>query len=98
MEKPASRLARAATQQPRRRPRLCKRCAVSARQRNCRSSFECTCFFEFPRRDNFLGQRFEARLTAQVVKHWIYPDGIDVIAGAFAIRSLQRVDSVLLVA
>src|SRR6266446_1374560 len=80
------------------RPQLCKHCAASARRRSCRSSFRRGRSFKFPRRNNLLGERFEARLTAQVLKHRINPDRNDVIGGTLAIRSLQRIDGALLVA
>src|SRR5437667_11095949 len=73
-------------------------CAASARKKNSVRSFESDRALEFSRGNDFLGERFEARLTAQVLKHRINPDRNDVIGGTLAIRSLQRIDGALLVA
>src|SRR5204863_340245 len=59
MEKSGWRFALAAMRQQHRRQQLCKRCAVSARRRSCRSSLV--------RAKNFLDQRLEARLVAHAV-------------------------------
>src|SRR6266567_2122732 len=51
----------------------------------------------FTLRENFLRQRLEARLTAQVVQHWIYFDE-DEVSGTLAKRSFQSIHRLFLVA
>src|SRR3954454_8634335 len=57
MEKPASRLARAATRRLRKQPRLCRRSVASARRRSCQTSLRREGSDDF----------FEARIAAKRV-------------------------------
>src|SRR6266436_5247553 len=67
-----------------RQSQLCKHCAASARQRNCRSSFL--------RAENLLNQGFKPRMAAEWVKEGIYFDKRDVGTGAIAVGALKPVD------
>src|SRR6266849_2231054 len=71
-------------------PRLIARVLLSARRRNCRSSLIL--------RKNFLRQRLESRLTAQVVQDGIYFDADDVVSSTLAKRSFQSIHRLFLVA
>src|SRR6266436_1864408 len=67
-----------------RQSRLCKRCAASARRRNCRSSFL--------RAENLLNQGFKPRMAAEWVKEGIYFGKRDVGTGAISVSALKPVD------
>src|SRR5437870_12570002 len=82
MEKSVSRLARLPNRRRRMQWQLCKRCAASARQRNCRSSFL--------RAENLLNQSFKPRMAAEWVKEGIYFDKRDVGTGAIAVGALSQ--------
>src|SRR5204863_5960991 len=66
-----------ATRRPHKRPRLCKRCAVSARRKNYRPSL--LCFW----RNDFLYERFKTRIAVQRIEQWIDLDPANVGAVAF---------------
>jgi hypothetical protein len=42
--------------------------------------------------ENFLHERFEARVAAEIVKHWIDLDENDITASSFAVRSFHLVN------
>src|SRR2546423_7800810 len=98
MERPASRLGRAASRQQRTRPRLCKRCAVSTQRRNCgRSLRGCLCS-KLPRRNNLFRYRFEPRIAAQWVDERVNSNPPYVRTGAILITLFKPAESLLFVA
>src|ERR1700694_3660945 len=70
------RLEGATTKRQRKRPRPCKRCAASARRRNCRSSFWSCGLSKFARRQNLLSQRFKSRIPMKRFEQRIETDRI----------------------
>jgi hypothetical protein len=44
-------------------------------------------FLKQPRRNNFVGQGFEARIAVEIVKHRIGPNQRDILTGALAVGS-----------
>ena len=53
---------------------------------------------KFPCRNNLLGQRFEARLTTQIVQEWVNFDDVNVVTLTVAIGSLQGNNRALFIA
>src|SRR5260370_6356430 len=78
----------------RRRSLLCKHCVASARRKNYSNSF--LRLFEFPRRNNLLGERLESWITAQWVKEWINSD-LDDSGLLLGITSLEPVHRLVFV-
>src|SRR6266852_4714506 len=100
MERPASLSAAAAMRQLRRRSQLCKHCAASIPQRSSVDSWQRLprIGLSLLRRKNFLHERFETRVAAEIVKHWIDLNQKDIAASAFAVRSFDFVNRTLFVA
>src|ERR1051326_969842 len=81
-ERPASRPERLTNQQRHTRPRLCKRCAASARQRNSRSSLLW--------RHHFLNQRLKSGIASERIEQRIDFDRANIIAIALGVVLFQR--------
>src|ERR1700730_16062968 len=88
----------APSRRPNTRLRLCKHCAASARRRSYPNSFLGHGPSKFPRWNNFLGQRFESRIAAQVVEHRVDPDVVNVAAVVLAMSTLQLIHRMVFVA
>src|SRR6185503_4057683 len=93
VEKPARFPAKAPNRQRCRRRRPCKRCAVSAQRRRCRSSLFCRT--KLRERNDFLSERLEPRIAAKRNEKRINTDWPDIKAIALLITLLKPFESLI---
>src|SRR6266480_961225 len=76
----------------------CPSMSPGSRRFHCRASFRGRLGVEFPRWNNFLGERFKTRVAMKWSKRRIDPNCGDVVAVVFAITFLEPIDRLVLIA